>query len=341
MTVPALLVPPSALAQGQFAGDLAAAPQVDAEVTFVMKEQADIESDRILFSDVAQCQGITKVCDETYGVMLGEAPAPGRLQVLSSFKIGQMMAAEWPELKFKMTGAKFIRLQGLVQEVQDDVVEAALRQELTTRFSSASQEPGDFRVSVGRIISRGNYKLRPGEFKLVFPDLSADLLANATAAKHYFSGRQRRLQIEFHQEKNLLTAVVNVEFSMQEYLPVATNDLVRGEVVKEDDFRFAWVETDRDASSFVSSIKSMIGRHLKKAVVASHPVEPSHLEILVVAKKGQMALMSIQKGEMVIQGQVKLLEKGGYGQVIDAQYLKTKKKVRVKVVDSENVQLVL
>lgn len=334
-------MPPSAFAQDPFAADLAVAPQVESVVTFVLKDEANIEGDRILFSDVAECQGIRTICDETYGVMLGEAPAPGRQQVLSAVKVTQLMEAEWPEVKFTLTGAKFIRVQSLLQDIKDDAVEAALRLELAARFSKAEPEPGDFRISVERILSRGSHKLRPGEFKILFPDLTPELFANAATAKRFFSVRQRRLQVEFHQDKNFLRETLNVEFGIEEYLPVAVNDLVRGEIAGLNDFRLGWVETNRDAGSFVSSARSISGRRLKHAIVANHPVEPSQLEIPLVVKKGQMALMSINRGEMVIQGQVKLLDKGSYGQIVDAQYLKTKKKVRVKIIDSENVQLVL
>ena len=251
------------------------------------------------------------------------------------------METEWPDLKFTMTGAKFVRIQGMLQELADDVLESALRQELAAHFHSAADEPGAFRVTLVRFLSRDTYKLRPGDYKIVFPDLSKELLANSSAAKRFFSGRQRRLHVEFHQDKNLQRVTVNAEFSIQEFLPVATNDIIRGEVAEEKDFRLAWVDTDRNAGSFVSAVRSVVGRRLNQAVVAGHPVDPSNLEISIVAKKGQMALMTIQKGDMVIQGQVKLLEKGTYGQVISAQYLKTKKKVRVRIVDSENVQLVL
>lgn len=335
-----MLVPDLSFAHTDFATDLTAAPQVNAEVVFVLKGAAEISNERMLFSDVAECQGARVVCEETYAVDMGETPLPGRTAILSADKIAAVLSSEWPDLKFSMTGSRFVRVQAGVQEVKDDAIESTLRAELEANFFQDDSTPGNFRVSLERVLSKGSHKLRPGEFKVVFPELAGENLKNAAASKRFFGARQRRVQVEFVNGSTVSRDVITAEFSILEFLPVATNDLLRGQSIKDEDFRMTWTSTNREAGSFVTTMKSIIGRKLKQAVIAGRPIEPSHIEIPLVAKKGQTATLLIQKGDMVIQGQVKLLANGGYGQVMEAQYLKTKKKIRVRVVDSDSVQLV-
>ena len=335
-----MLVPDLSFAQTEFAEDLSVAPQVDAEVIFVLKDSADISKDRLLFSDIAECQGARKVCEETYAVDMGETPLPGRTAVLSADKIAGVLSTEWPELKFTMTGARFVRVQAGVQEVKDDAIESTLRAELETNFTQDETVPGNFRITLERVTSKGSHRLRPGEFQVVFPELTGDILQNASAAKRFFGARQRRIQVEYTNGSSVSRDVITAEFNVMEFIPVATNDLLRAQTVKEEDFRLTWTPTNKDAGKYVTSMKSIVGRKIKQAIIAGRPIEPSHLEIPLVAKRGQTATLLIEKGDMVIQGQVKLLANGGYGQVVEAQYLTTKKKVRVRVVDSDTVQMV-
>ncbi len=333
-------MPALSFAQSDFVADLTVAPQVDAEVVFVIRDAAEVGGERLLFSDVAECQGARAVCEETYAVDMGETPLPGRTTILSAEKIAGVLSSEWPDLKFSMTGSRFVRVQAGAQEVKDDAIESTLRAELEANFFQDETTPGNFRVSLERVLSKGSHKLRPGEFNVVFPELTGEILKNAAAAKRYFGARQRRVQIEFINGKTVTRDVITAEFSIMEFLPVATTDLLRGQSVKDDDFRMTWTATNNQSGSYATTMKSIIGRKIKQAVIAGRPIEPSQLEILPVAKKGQIARLLIQKGDMVIQGQVKLLANGGYGQVMEAQYLKTKKKVRVRVIDSDTVQLV-
>jgi flagella basal body P-ring formation protein FlgA len=335
-----MLVPDLSFAQSEFAADLSVAPQVDAEVIFILKESADISNERLLFSDIAECQGTKVVCEETYAVDMGETPQPGRTAILAADKIAAVLSTEWPDLKFTMTGARFVRVQAGVQEVKDDAIESSLIAELENNFTQDETSPGNFRITLERVVSKGSHRLRPGEFQVVFPELNGDIMKNAVAAKRFFGARQRRVQVEYINGKTVSRDVITAEFSVMEFLPVATNDLLRGQMVKEDDFRMVWTPTNRDAGKYVTSMKSAVGRKIKRAIIAGRPIEPSQLEISLVARRGQTATLLIQKGDMVIQGQVKLLANGGYGQVVEAQYLTTKKKVRVRVVDSDTVQMV-
>lgn len=324
--------------KAEYTADLAAAPQVAAEAVFILKDRADVSTDRILVSDVATCEGTSVVCEEMYAVILGESPAPGRSALVAAGKISDLIASEWPDLRFTLSGAKFVRVEALIQEVKEEVVADVLRQVIAQKFVAEDEEEGNFRIALERVSTRGVYKLRPGEFQVQFPELEWD--SDDAAAKRFFSSRQRRLRVEFHQGKSVVRDTVGAEFSIQEYLPAAARDLLRGETVRSDDIRMGWLQTDRDAGGFVSSPQSIIGRRLKQPVLAGRAFETRFLEIPLVAKKGRSMRLLIKRGGMEIQGQVKLLSGGGYGQVVEAQYVKTKKRVRVRIVDSETVQMV-
>lgn len=344
------LVPDSVFARTQLAsydGDLSNAPQVTGEATFVLRDSAEVAGERIMVTDVAECQGLASVCDEIYAVYLGETPLPGRSAVLSAEKFGQMVSAEWPELRFSVTGARFVRVEALLQEVGEEVVEAALQRLVSDKFYHETSEPGNFRVTLEKINARGKYRLRPGDFKISFPELDweadesiADSGVSASV-KRFFSSRQRRLRVEFVQKQSVTRDMITAEFNVQEYLPVAFRDILRGETVRAEDMRMTWVATDRESGSFVSSMQSVAGRRLRQQVVAGSPFETRHLEIPIAAKKGRMMRLLVKRGDMEIQSQVKILSNGGFGQIIEAQYPKTKKRVRVRVVDAETVQLAL
>lgn len=315
-----LLLSPLARAE-----DLAVAPQVKSAATFTFKAQVEANKPRLTLGEMADCQGAAKVCDEAYAVDFGPSPEPGKTSTLNHDKLSVMLAKEWPDVDVTVAGPKLVKVVSTFSELQEDEVLAALNAQISTQLEGED----NYKVEVERLSIAKNTKLRPAAYHVEFPGLNAKSLSGT----HRLTAR-----CVFEDGLPEKEIAVQATFGLRQKLPVTARALDKGEVIQADDLTEEWVAIGRNASKFALKPEHLIGRRTKRPAAAFHPLEVTQVEVPKIIKRGQLVKLVMKSKGLDVSGQVIAQGEGGYGQTLDAVYPATKKRLRVRVVDSSTVE---
>jgi flagella basal body P-ring formation protein FlgA len=312
------------------------APQVQVPARFTFKPEVEVREGLIALAALATCAGDSSICEEAYAVDLGAAPPPGKQLTLTRDRIAAGLRAEWPGIALELDGAASVRVKAAFDGLQVETVESRLME----RVRELSEAQPDFRISVDHVSVPKGEKLRPGACRVEFPLLdglegrSPDWLARKLAGNQrleaeciYEGGKQRA---------HAFTA--SAHFALKRLLPVSRRDLPRGEPVRVDDFESAWTDVGKEHTGVVEDVEAARGRRLTRPLVVGRPLFWSQRELPTAVRRGQIVRLSMRRGTLDVSGQVKVLSNGGYGQVIDAMYMTTRKKLKVRVKDAETVE---
>ena len=320
----------SVIAHGQVA------TQVKLPVTFTIESKVEVTTDRIKLADISKCTGAKLICEEVYAVSLGVAPPPGMIEYLTKREIHKILAKEWPNAEIKIESSEAIAVSSKASKLTKAYVMDALVRFINNNFTD---EDG-LRLNVNRVQVTSNPIVRAGMYSISFPGLEKIVREAAvdTIAKE-LSGQQN-IEVVYGSDKEnyqkRFTASVNI--SVSRLLPVVSNNVVKGRILSSRDLSQGWVEFGRGNQKYITSSQDIIGLEAKRNIAAGEPLLSSHVARAMVVKRGQLVKLHMYKNGVVITGQLKALEKGGRGQFITAEYLNTKKKIRVKIRDSKNVE---
>lgn len=316
--------------------DLRFAPQVSIPATFTFKSAVEIEGDRLVLGELADCTGVDVICAEAFGVDLGPAPAPGKLLVLSEARLKEMLAREWDEAAIEVKAPQGLRVIAGFREMDA----AALQVDLAQVFSQVFSVGSPYTVEISRLQLIGKHKLRPVTHKVDFPLLQDLAKRNEDWLIKNLTGSQR-LDVRYVPESEpdaVETHQFSVALVLKKRLPVAGRNLQRGDVVHAADLSDDFVELARSTQRFIDDATAIVGRRLKRPVAIGFPVQASMLEVPLVVKSGQTLRLVVDRGGLSISSHVKALGSGSYGQAIEAISLTTKKHIRVKVIDATTVE---
>lgn len=314
------------------------APQVTIPARFTCKSSVEVQGSAIELGAVASCSGDPAICEEAYAIELGSAPDPGKQVSLTRAQITAILRAEWPNSAIEVDGASVVRVKAAFDDLETDSVASRLREALT----ELEQAHPNFRFTIEQVLVPKNERLRPGQCRVEFPTLvrlperSPDWLI-----KHLVGHLRLEAKCLYEDKKTLSHPfIVTAKLALERLLPVARLDLSRGHNIREEDFEPAWVGVSRDHAHAVDEIAAARGRRLTRQVAVGSPVLWSQLELPLAIRRGQIVRLSLQRGALGITGPVKAMANGGYGQMIDAIYLPTKKILKVRVKDTETVEYV-
>ncbi len=317
-----LLASFSAPARGD---DLAVAPQVRPSATFTFKATVEATKPRLTLAEMAECEGMSQVCDEAYAVDFGQSPEPGKTLTLTHDKLELLLVKEWPDADVTAAGSRVVKVVSTFSELQDDEVLAALNSAISAQLAEAE----NFKLEIERLTIAKNTKLRPAAYRIEFPGLNLRALSGThrIAARCIFE--------DGLPEKEF---AVQVTFDLKQKLPVTTRALDKGEVIQASDLTEKWVQVGRNAAKFAQKASELVGRRTKRPAQAFHPLEVTQVEVPKIIKRGQLVKLIMKSKGLDVSGQVIAQGEGGYGQTLDAIYPATKKRLRVRVVDSSTVE---
>ncbi|TWW11538.1 flagella basal body P-ring formation protein [Planctomyces bekefii] len=321
---------------------LGVAPQVSDTATFTLKTNVSVSEDHVYLGDVADCSGSSQLCEEIYGVEITPSPLPGRTSVITADRLRQVLAKEWPHADVFFNGSKAVKIVAQSQVLTADLIKQELEQLLLLRMSQQDR----FRVSVGKVQLPLGLSLRPGEYRLEFQDLEDGSYESPEWVKKYLSGPRRIVvqvvrDLETATQQRLLTGfAVSVNFMLSERLPVLKQPMKVGRVVSEDDVEEQWIEIHQNALKFAASKSQIVGRRLSRSLSAMEPIPENALTVPEIVKRGKIVVLSMKGSGVDVSSKVEALESGSYGQIIDARYAATKKKIRVRIVGADHVEFV-
>ena len=312
------------------------APQVDIPVKLTLKPSVEIQGTSIDLDAVASCAGDLAICEEAYGIVLGPAPSPGKFLTVTRDQVTSIVRAEWPDSIIELYGASVVRVKAAFNDLDMEKVS----QRLQDILRDCEQNHKNLKFVLDHVSVPKNEKFRPGQCRVEFPSLrDLDARSSDWILKNIV-GPIRLEAVCIHEEDQTSSRpfIVTARISLENFLPVARINLSRGDLVRPEDFDMAWVPVGRDKRASVADIETVRGRRLLRAASVGYPLVWSQLELPVAIRRGQIVRMSFQRGSLGVNGPVKALTNGGYGQVIDAIYLPTRKKLRVLVKDADTVE---
>lgn len=322
---------PQALAQ--------VAPQVPEAATFALAPTYEAEGDRLFLGQVAACSGAPRLCEEAYGIDLGPAPAPGKSLMLAADRLRKMLATEWPDAQISVVAPKPLKVTSLGRAIEDDMVLGALRDRLVDGLVVTDA----FAVEVEKIQVPNGLMVRPGDYRIEFPRLTDETLASEDWVRKHLVGNQR-LEVACvplgAPEGGVpsLTFTIVATMSLKERLPVAMRNLVRGDVLRNEDLEMRMVERGSAQLRIIGDVRHLVGRRVIRSVTVGDPIPVGAVEVPDVVKRGQLVRLEMSGRGVNVSGRVQVLQGAGYGESVDAVYPSTKKKIRVRVIDADTVE---
>ncbi len=317
--------------------DLVMAPQVKVTATFTFKPLVEATTARLTLGEMAECHGMGQICDEAYGVDFGPSPEPGKSVTLSQGKLDVMLAKEWPDANVSAAGPHSVKIVSSFSELAEAEVLGALTTALDQQFSGSEE----FKPEIEKLAINKNTKLRPAAYTIEFPSLKGDLLANPDWVTKSLSGSQRMTALcVFEDGLPPKEFSVQVTFNLKQKLPVAVRALDKGAIIKAEDLADEWTPVAGGAHKFAHRSEDLVGLRLKRPAGSFRPIEATQVEVPKIIKRGQLLKLVMKGKGLDVSGQVIAQSEAGYGQTIDAIYPATKKRLRVRVVDSATVEYV-
>ena len=311
------------------------APQVPLAATLTFQSSAEVEGERLYLGNLATCRGMREICDEIYGIDLGPSPEPGRTITWHPERARTILAKEWPNSDIRIAGAKMMKITAASIPLTEERVEGALR----TLFSDAFPEDGALKVAIDKVLLPPGLKLRPGDFTVEFPDLTQEHLEDPDWVIRHLSGNIR-LTFQCRQPEVDITTTFSAatRLTVHALMPVTAQALDKGTEINEMNLKSEMIPLGRSGQQFASNVSQLTGRRLRRPLPSGSPILPSDVEMPRLVRRGQMVTLKVDGSGVAVSGPVKAMADGVTGQVIEAQYPATKKRMRVRVIDSNTVQ---
>jgi flagella basal body P-ring formation protein FlgA len=328
------------------------APQVVLPATFVTPAIVTVEQERILLGSLATCSGNQKVCEEAYGVDLGASPAPGKVSYLRRDKLLKALHNEWPEVTIELQAPTSLKIEAAFNVVTAEQIQAELSQTLSAATSTWSQIEGRpetygvYAIEVDKVQLHGTLKVRPGGFRMEFPDFidaqemepdwlvrrwngSVALPVDLITTPGDDSVLEERLRVE-----------VLARISLKQYVPVLKHNKDRGSFLKDEDFVGSWIRVQRHARPFITDPTLVRGQRLNRPGLAGLPLNLAQVETPTVISRGKVVKLLMRQKGLSVTSKVKALGAGRVGQTIEAIYLGTKKHIQVRVMNADTVEYI-
>lgn len=314
------------------------APQVSVPATIHVPAELEVISSKIVLGEIAVCNGNRTVCDEMYGVDLGESPTPGSTKYLTKSTLDKVLKNEWPELKIILKAENQIKITSPAMEISSEMVREEFGRILAAR---AEVLPG-YRVNLQRVQMSRKFRVRPGKYHLEFPVLGnkSDNAQNQARILKSLIGYQ---SIKVKYIPSLPTEApreftVSAHIGVEQRIPVPMFDIERGKTIHDQDLDWGWVTLKSTQTGYYESPKRIVGKSARTTLKAGKAISTRSLASPVVIKRGQIVTLILSRKGMNVKSQAKALESGSWGQRISVMNTFTKKRLTATIKDRTTVQ---
>jgi flagella basal body P-ring formation protein FlgA len=274
------------------------------------------------------------ICEEAYGVDLGASPEPGRTLHLTKARLKELLMREWDEAAIDIVAPEGVRVASVSLTVDDATVAAALSDLLQRQFEGHER----VQVALERFILAAKPRVRSTEARIEFPELAVASQQGADWLAKHLTGQQRVELVITDADGGAERLHAQASFTLRQKLPVPARNLIAGEILRDSDLEEDWVVITRNTAKVAVTPRELVGRRLRRAAPVGAPIMLNQIEIPIVVRRGQIVQLTMRAGGLSVTGQVRALASAGSGQVIEAVYPATKKKIRVRVLDAASVE---
>ncbi len=115
----------------------------------------------------------------------------------------------------------------------------------------------------------------------------------------------------------------------------------KGHVIREDDIYMAKMDVNKIPGSSVKDPSDILGKSLRRSIIANIPIAEDMLEMSQVVAKGKTVVLLVNQNGMSIRAAGKIMEKGYVGSPVRAVNLSTKKEVSGVLIDENTLKVTL
>jgi flagella basal body P-ring formation protein FlgA len=124
-----------------------------------------------------------------------------------------------------------------------------------------------------------------------------------------------------------------------DWVVISKRPFRKGHVVHSDDVYVSKMDIRKMPSSAISDPEIIIGKSLKRSVIANIPIVEGMIEQSQVVKRGKKIILMIESGGFNITATGRIKEKGYVGMPVRAMNLSSKKEVRGVLIDENTVKV--
>lgn len=313
------------------------APQVSLPITFRAKEEISITGYKYSLNDVVECEGYQPLCDEIYAVNLGDSPEPGKYKSLDRKLLLKILEQEWPQHTITLVAPPMIKILSESKEIEESEVKVALEKAIEQSF----QGRPELKIRLNNIQIGSRTRTRSQQYAFTFPFLSGLETASLSTLTSKFSGNPSIKVLLQPQEEGFhgheeFRVVVN--FEIEAMIPIAIKSIAKGTSLEPSDFEYKLFQLNRTNNKFETNLNNIENHVLKTSIRAGDPIPLGKLKEEEILSRGQIVQMVMEKNGLRIKSKVKINKAGYKGDIVEAEYLGTKKKIGVKIIDSTLVK---
>jgi flagella basal body P-ring formation protein FlgA len=139
--------------------------------------------------------------------------------------------------------------------------------------------------------------------------------------------------------ENSTKIIVNANVRALDWVVKSKRPFRKGHVVHRDDVYVSKMDIRKMPSSAISDPAIIIGKSLKRSVIANIPIVEGMIEQSQVVKRGKKIILMIESGGFNITATGRIKEKGYVGMPVRAMNLSSKKEVRGILIDENTVRV--
>jgi flagellar basal body P-ring formation protein FlgA len=291
-----------------------------------LKEEAAVESGKVLLKDVAELNGSDSVLLQKLGqLFLVRTPEFGAVTILSRDQIKKSIHAEFGLIP----SGSIIGSQAVQIKMKGRPVDAA---EILPILKSYFSKKTSWKESEIEIRSIGN--MRGIEIPLSGAELR--LASNATIA-----GQRRILApIEVMQDgKNLRNFWVSAEVCVRADVVTAVRRIAPGTIITADDIEQKNIEIADLRATYASKLEEVLGKISRRSYASGDPLTRDSFLDPYLVRNGETVRLRVEREGIVLTSLAKAEQDGRLGQVIRVRNVDFSKVLKAQVTGRAEVKV--
>ena len=272
---------------------------VGGEVSLALKGEVTVRRADIYLRDVLTADSYHRLAElGLQNTRVGRGPGFNMSRPVSRALVAGVLAHALPDVATRFSGPDSVLVHRVGGSFSEKDVEEAVRAFITDR--AAETVDGEVEIMGMRVPTV--LKVPPGP---------VDYRVRARGNKPLI-GRQAFYVDMLVEDRNFRTLVVTVELAQKTMVPVATDRLIRGEALDEDNVTWEYRLLDR-ATSAPLSYEDAEDMQLRTTVQAGSVLTARHVEAVPLVERNDMVQVVVRRGALSVSLKALAMDRGGKG----------------------------